>query len=66
MALLNVLFNNKAAYKNIITPKYALNMKQHYIDYHRRMEVVSYDNTRVANQETENNLSGMFTNITTS
>ena len=61
----NVFCDNKAVYKNNITPESVLNKKHNFIANHRCREVVSANTFWVANQGTEKNKSDLFTKIMT-
>ena len=61
----NVFYDNKAAYKNIITPKSVLKKKNHSISYHRYREAVATNTISVDKLGTENNISDLFTKIVT-
>ena len=59
----NVFCDNKAVYKNTITPQSVLNNKNHSIEYLRCIEAVADKTIRVTSQGTEKNLFDIFTKI---
>ena len=61
----NMFCDNKALYKNTITPESVLKKKHHYISYHRFRDEVDDKTIRVDNYITEKNLSDILTNIIT-
>ena len=61
----NVFCDNKAIYKNTITPESVLNKKHHSIDYHRCRDAVASKITRVAKKVTDKNISYLVTKIIT-
>ena len=48
----NVFCNNKAIYKNAITPESVLNNKNHYSALHSFMEALDYKNISIKNNKT--------------
>ena len=53
----------EAVYKNSSTPKYQLMKKHHSILYHTSREAVVSDACRMAKEDTEINLSDLFTKV---
>ena len=55
--------NNEAVYKNVSTPKSHLRKKHHSILYHMRREAVASYACSMAKEDTETNLSYLFTKV---
>ena len=56
-------FDNEAVYKNSSTPKYQHRKKHHSISYHMSREVMASGACRMAKEDTETNLSDLFTKV---
>ena len=57
----NVFCDNEAVFKNISNPDSVLNKKQHSISYHYCRQNVAARIIRVAKEDSETNLSDIFT-----
>ena len=55
--------DNEAVYKNVSMPASVLNKKMHRITYHYCREAVALGTVRVAKEDTETNLSDLFTKV---
>ena len=55
--------DNDAVYKNALTPESQLRKKHHSISYHMRREVVASGACSMAKEDTETNLSDIFTKV---
>ncbi len=57
----NIYCDNEAVYKNSSTPESVLSKKQHSIAYHYCREAVAANICRLAKEDTNTNLSDLFT-----
>ena len=57
--------DNEAVYKNASTPESQLKKKHHSISYHMSREAVASGACRIAKEDTETNLSDLFTKVLT-
>ena len=55
--------DNEAVYKNASTPESVLRKKHHSISYHMCREAVAAGVCRIAKEDTETNLSDLFTKV---
>ena len=55
--------DNESVYKNSSTPESQLRNKHHSISYHMSREAVSSGACRMAKEDTETNLSDIFTKV---
>ena len=55
--------DNEALYKNASTPESQLRKKHHSISYHMSREAVASGACRMAKEDTETNLSDLFTKV---
>ena len=58
-----IFCDNEAVYKNESTPKYQLRKKNHSILYHMSREAVSSGACSMAKEDTETNISHLFTKV---
>ena len=58
-----IFCDNEAVYNNASTPKYQLKKKHHSISYHMSREAVSSGACRISKEDTETNLSDLFTKV---
>ena len=58
-----IFCDNEAVYKNASSPKYQLRNKHHSISYHMRREAVASGVCRMSKEDTETNLSDLFTKV---
>ena len=59
------IYDNEAVYKNVSTPKPQLRKKHHSISYHMSREAVASGTCRTTKEDTETNLSELFTTVLT-
>ena len=59
----NVFCNNEAVTKNCSYPTLMLKRKHHSIAYNRNHEAVAAGNCRITKEDTETNLSDLFTKL---
>ena len=59
----DIFCDNEAVYKNASTPEYQLRKKHHSISYHMSREAVASGACRMAKEDTDTNLSDLFTNV---
>ena len=59
----DILCHNEAVYKNASTPESQLRKKHHSISYHMIREAVASGACRMAKEDTETNLSDIFTKV---
>ena len=59
----DIFCDNEAVYKNASTPEYQLRKKHHSILYHMSREAVASGACRMAKEDTETNLSDLFTKV---
>ena len=59
----NIFCDNEAVTKNCLDPTSMLNKKHHSIAYHRNCEAVAAGNCRITKEDTDTNLSDLFTNV---
>ena len=59
----NIFCDNEAVTKNCSIPESTLKKKHHSIAYHRNREAVASGTVRIAKEDTETNLSDVFTKI---
>ena len=59
----DIFCDNESVYKNASTPKYQLRKKHHIIPYHMSREAVVSGACRVTKEDTETNLSDIFTRV---
>ena len=57
--------DNEAVYKNVSMPASVLNKKMHGISYHYCREAVASGTVQIAKEDTETNLSDLFTKVLT-
>ena len=57
--------DNEALYKNASTPESQIKKKHHSISYHMSREAVASGACRIAKEDTETNLSDLFTMVLT-
>ena len=55
--------DNEAVYKNVSMPASVLNKKMHGISYHYCREAVAAGTVQIAKENTETNLSDLFTKV---
>ena len=58
-----VYCDNEAVYKNVSNPASVLNKKMHAISYHYCREAVAAGVIKIAKEDTETNLSDLFTKV---
>ena len=58
-----IFCDNEAVYKNESTPEYNLRKKHHSKLYHMSREAVTSGTFRIAKEDTETNLSDIFTKL---
>ena len=58
-----IFYDNEAVYKNTSTPKYHIRNKHHSISYHMSREAVSSGAFMMTKEDTETNLSDIFTKV---
>ena len=61
----SVYCDNEAVYKNVSAPASVLNKKMHAISYHYCREAVASGTIQVAKEDTDTNLSDLFTKVLT-
>ena len=59
----DIFCENEAVYKNLSTHEYQLRNKQHNISYHISREAVASGACRMAKEDTDTNLSDVFTKV---
>ena len=59
----DIFCDNEAVYKNASMPKYQLRKKHHSISYNMSREAVASGACRMAKEDTETNLSNLFTKV---
>ena len=59
----DILCDNEAVYKNASTPKYQLRKKHQIISYHMIREAVASGACRMEKEDTDTNLSNLFTKV---
>ena len=59
----DIFCDNEAVYKNASTPESQLRKKHHSISYHMSREAVASGACRMAKEDTETNLSDLFTKV---
>ena len=59
----NIYCDNEAVYKNCSMPESMLKKKHHSIAYHRNREAVASETARIAKEDSETNLSDVFTKL---
>jgi hypothetical protein len=59
----NIFCDNEAVVKNCSTPESTLKKKHHSIAYHRNREAVASGTVRIAKEDSETNLSDLFTKL---
>ena len=59
----NTYTDNEAVFKNVSMPHSVLGKKQHSISYHMCREAVADETIRVAKEDTNSNLSDVFTKV---
>ena len=59
----DILYDNEAVYKNLSTPKSQLRNKHHSISYNMSRKVVASGACRMAKEDTDTNLSDLFTKV---
>ena len=59
----DIFCDNEAVYKNASTPEYQLRKKHHNILYHMSREAVDSGACRMEKEDTETNLSDLFTKV---
>ena len=59
----DIFCDNEAVYNNASTPESHLSKKHHSISYHMSREAVASGACRMAKEDTENNLSHLFTKV---
>ena len=59
----NIFCDNDAVYKNASTPKSHIRNKHHSISYHMSKKAVASDACRMSKEDTETNLSDLFTKL---
>ena len=55
--------NNKAVYKNLLTPDSVLRKKHHSVTYYKCREAVASGNCRISKEDIETNLADIFTKV---
>ena len=61
----NIFCDNEAVTKNCSIPESTLRKKHHSIAYHRNREAVASGTVRMTKEDTETNLSDVFTKVLT-
>ena len=59
----DIFCDNEVVYNNASTTKSQLRKKHHSLSYHMIREAVASGECRMAKEDTENNLSDLFTNV---
>ena len=59
----NMYCDNEAVYKNVAIPSSVLNKKMHSVSYHYCREAVASGTCRIAKEDTQTNLSDLFTKV---
>ena len=59
----NIFCDNEALTRNCSDPTPMLKKKYHYIAYHRKCEAVSVGTCRITEEDTDMNLSDLFTKL---
>ena len=58
-----IFCENEAVYKNASKPKYQLRKKYYCISYHISRKAVASGSCRISKEDTETNLSDLFTKV---